>query len=96
MALYRVTQSSSFAAPAGLTFAKGAPTVFHTSSPADAPSTHDRAVPVSFLGGCGHGRYRDPSISGMDCENGNDAEKTVFKRCGGALLMVEIAQRCLL
>ena len=50
-----------FAAPAGLTFAKGAPTVFHTSSPAEAPSTHDRAVPVSFLGGCGHGRYRDPN-----------------------------------
>ncbi len=48
-----------FAAPAGLTFAKGAPTVFHTSGPADAPSTQDRAAPVSFLGGCGHGRYRD-------------------------------------
>ena len=50
-----------FATPTGLTFAKGAPTVFHTGDPADAPSTHDRAAPVSLLGGCGHGRYRDPN-----------------------------------
>ena len=50
-----------FATPTGLTFAKGAPTVFHTSGPPDAPSTQDRAAPVSFLGGCGHGRYRDPN-----------------------------------
>ncbi len=33
-----------FAAPAGLTFATGAPTVFHTSGSADAASTQDRAA----------------------------------------------------
>jgi len=51
-----------FAAPGGSAFAKGSPTVFHNSGPLNAaPSRQERAAPISFLGGCGHGRYRDPN-----------------------------------
>lgn len=37
-------------------FAKGSPTVFHTSGPAGGSL---QAAPVSLLSGCGRGRYRD-------------------------------------
>ena len=44
------------AASGNVALAKAAPTVFHTSDQVSPP-----APGVSFLGGCGHGRYRDRS-----------------------------------